>query len=106
MGKWLAGIVAAVIAGLVVAWFIGDWPAGNGGEPETGGNGSPMGEQTPAEAIAGDWSLVSWREAPSDITLGMEPTAGSLEAGSGGGLTWTLEIETCTGTTAEPLRLR
>jgi hypothetical protein len=97
VGKWIAGILAAIIAGVAVAVIrdrLLDDQDGNGGSSGGGATATTASEQpTPAEAVAGNWSLVSWQEAPSDVTLGMQPIAGSLVATDDGAVSWTVDID-------------
>ena len=98
VGKWLAGIIAAIIVGVSVPIILSLVNPEPGPDPptkatSTSGDGESQDESTPAEAIAGSWSLATWREAPSDVTIGMEPMSGSLEASEDGSLTWTLDID-------------
>lgn len=87
-------ITALATAGiLVVNRGDGDGTADEASGPASGGTTTTSEAPTPAEAIAGEWVLVSWREAPSDVTLGMEPTGGSLQASDDGAMDWTLDID-------------
>lgn len=96
VGKWLAGILAAIIAGVAIAVIrdrIIDDEGGTGGSSTGGATATTSEQPTPAEAVAGDWSLASWQEAPSDVTLGMQPTKGSLVATDDGAVSWTVDID-------------
>ena len=91
----IAMLITALVAAGIIAVNTGDGDSTADEASGSADNGTPTTSEapTPAEAIAGEWSLVSWREAPSDVTLGMEPLAGSLQATDAGAMSWTLDID-------------
>lgn len=101
VGRWIAGIMATVIAGVSVAVIV-DWirERDNGGGSSTSGGtastASPKGQveqQNAVEAITGDWQLSWWKEADNPVTLGMEPSSGTMQVSRDGAVRWVLEID-------------
>ncbi len=91
----IAMLITALVTAGIIAVNTGDGDSTADGASGSADNGTTTTSEapTPAEAIAGEWLLVSWREAPSDVTLGMEPMAGSLQATDDGAMNWTLDID-------------
>lgn len=97
LGRWIAGILAAVISGVILAIVLGQFPSES--RNDTAANGEPDTTDTQAspstriEDLNGDWTLVSWDEVQSAITLGVAPTAGALTVFEDGAVTWSLDID-------------
>lgn len=69
MGRWLAGILAAVIAGVVVAYLIGQFPPDDdnrepGGVVATNGTSPP-----PPDLPDEETDVVDYRIAPTQVTM-------------------------------------
>ena len=78
MGKWLAGIAAAIIAS-VVAWYLTREPP------------APP-EKSFIESVAGNYTLVSWRPAQKPVVMGVSVREGTLNIDLGGSADWDLGI--------------
>jgi len=81
--KWLAGIAAAVIAGLLTWWLTEGWR-----RPLP-----PQVERSFLEKVAGKYTLHSWTEASRPITLGARITEGSLQIDSNGIADWSVIVQ-------------
>lgn len=93
LGKWIAGILAAVIAS-VAAFAINQQVVKPKPTPvPTQSSSDSAGSQTPGQALAGQWTLDWWSEADTSTTLGMNPTSGELTVVDDGRATWSLTID-------------
>ncbi len=110
VAKWSAGVLAAVLAGLLVYWLtVG---LGGGGEPgpvnttiaadpttmptTDPAGGSPTEPQRPlsfVEKVRGNWKLESWTEAGGPITLYIEASNGTLTVAEDGQVDWRMDID-------------
>lgn len=105
--SWAAGILAAVIAGVLVFWLT----EGGRGErepdnvaatdsPTQPSSGQPNGATTEAsqplsflERVTGQWELQSWTEAPGPITLYIEVSNGSMTIDDDGQADWRMDLD-------------
>jgi len=90
MKKWLAGIAAAVIAGVLIWWLTeGIRPQPPRPEPQPS---SPR-ELSFLEKVAGKYTLSSWIEANRPIELMAKITEGSLQIDQNGVADWSVLVE-------------
>jgi hypothetical protein len=115
-GKWLAGLLAAVLTGVLVYWFTVGFqqPLDRGqstvdaGSPTTPASTPTTPVQTPTtqpppttrrptlaflDRVKGKWSLQSWTEAGGPTTLGIEVLRGTLVISDRAQADWQMDIQ-------------
>jgi len=109
VGKWIAGVLAAVLSGVVIYWLTTGLSGGDNQHPEGNGqtstsNQTPNGNQTsPVESpaqelsfldrIKGDWTMQSWTEAGGPVTLYIDVWDGTLTASDNGQVDWQMKLD-------------
>jgi len=96
MKKWLAGIAATVIAGVLLWWITGNRPQPSPPSPGSGGgppSASPTRDPSFLEKLAGNYDLSSWTEANRPIELAAKITEGSLRVDQDGTANWSVLLE-------------
>src|SRR5437870_1751931 len=102
MGKWVAGILATVIAGVLVWWLTQVLPKPEPKPPQP--PPSPSRELSFLEKAAGKYTLSSWTAADRPVELGAKITEGSLQVDQDGVADWSVLLEQTS--TPEPGKVR
>ncbi len=95
--KWIAGIIATVIAGVLVWWLT------QGIKPEPTPI-EPSRTLSFLESAAGTYSLASWTQANRPISIGIKILEGEIEIDSNGTANWNVLVEQAQ--TSDPGRVR
>ena len=97
MKKWLAGIAAMVIAGVLLWWLTGgNRPRPTPSDPGPGGSrptASATKDPSFLEKVAGDYILGSWTEANRRFELAVKMTEGTLRIDQDGTANWSVLVE-------------
>lgn len=109
VGKWVAGVVAAVISGVLIYWLTTGWFGGDAADrtlpsptnQSTNGNHAtspgtttqPPSELSFLERVKGDWAMQSWTEAGGPVTLYIDVWDGTLTVTDQGMVDWQMKLD-------------